>query len=436
MKQPSSPTPTHRRRRLFILAATVLLAAAMLMVRSLPNAMEGGHDFALIYASARAMWDGENPYQTQPVQDALAQAGYQGELLTTTNFQPGVYPPSTYVVLGPLAKLSWRPAVWAWLAIHLAAIAALVALLRRMGWPKDEDRITHSLIAAVIVLAAAPLHTGLRVGQIALLTTLLIIASFGQSLRKRALIAGALGGIAMALKPQLGVIMLAYFITRAKWKSASACAAVFAVLNGVGVIWLNTHRSDWLNSFLTSWRQFSVGGAGDMSNQGMAPFHFVTLNYLLHQLTDHRTMVGAIVVAFGAVTTLVAMLFVGRRRDNRSELLFISILTTACLLSAPHRFYDAVALTMPAIWLAGQWRRPSSNRTTTYLGLAALAAFLIPGAAMLYRARTAGWVSEPISQSLGWRLLVMPHQIWALLMLLIVMLVALKHGHGDAARQT
>ena len=86
-----------------------------------------------------------------------------------------VYFPTTLPSFAPLAPLSWDQAKFAVLALNIAATAFIAwGLVRLLGWRRSEAR---TLWLVAFVLALAPLHTTMAIGQVAILTTAAIVAA-------------------------------------------------------------------------------------------------------------------------------------------------------------------------------------------------------------------------------------------------------------------
>lgn len=108
-----------------------------------------------------------------------------------------------------------------------------------------------------------------------------------------------------------------------------------------------------------------------------------------------------------------------RRMDKR--MLGMSGLAICILLLTYHRFYDMAILVFPIAWAVSALRTEYHLFAKAVLGLSLL--FIVPGIELLSE------ISEnllpAVNTSWWWESLVMPHQIWALCKMLLVVVVAM-----------
>ena len=108
-----------------------------------------------------------------------------------------------------------------------------------------------------------------------------------------------------------------------------------------------------------------------------------------------------------------------REAGNDRELLELSTIAVISLLPVYHRFYDATLLVLPLCW-AFVWLR--RERASAALSLGLMLPFLIPGGTLLETMQIAGRIPRALTNHWWWEAVVMPHQVWALLFLSIVLL--------------
>jgi hypothetical protein len=156
--------------------------------------------------------------------------------------------------------------------------------------------------------------------------------------------------------------------------------------------------------------------------------HMLNLHYLLHNFTDDRELVRWLVYAIVGAMSL-AYFIVDLRRgrekgEGRGELVSISMTAIVSLLVVYHRFYDAVLLVFPAALSV----RLIAERAERGLGAALLvlcAVFFAPGAVVLATAAAKGWVPASVNQGWLWQDVLLPHEVWALLAM-GVLLIAIR----------
>ena len=164
----------------------------------------GKNDFSEVYVGAWMWRHGLNFYDA-----SLATA--TGDLLGNTRVNIAlVYPPTALVLIAPFTFLPWSTANLVWFLLGLAGIAVTIGLLIRLaGLQMWEDR---ALILTTFVLAFDPLHQGFHLGNVALFAVPLCFLGVYLAGENRDLSAGLVLGIACALKPQLGIWFLIFYL--------------------------------------------------------------------------------------------------------------------------------------------------------------------------------------------------------------------------------
>jgi hypothetical protein len=236
-------------------------------------------------------------------------------------------------------------------------------------------------------------------------------------------------GMGTAIKPQLGLPYIVYQAGRMRWAAAAAAVAVVTALAAGGVARLERSAGGWYESWHRNVVNFPLKEDGNptMENRAMR-HHLLNLHYPLHSFTDDRAVVGAlvpIIVAAPCLAYLAIDLRDQKRRrrlftpggvEGNGELLSLTMTSAAMLLIVYHRFYDGVAMVFPmGLAAAGLMRGERRHRVTLALCLP----FLAPGPVMLVDAAAKGWVPAALSQSWAWERVIVPHQAWAVLALLL-----------------
>lgn len=391
---------------------------------------DGATDLALIHGSTRAWVLGVNPYDARGVDRVYLDAGGPAvHSPATRGSRDLLYPPTTFAVLAPLGLLPWRTALAAWGVLNFAALAAgLWGIVRALNWPAWDARTGLLILFALLF---APVHTNFAHGQTGLVCFGLIAAAVGIRRGGRPRLAGVLLGLATALKPQVAAIFIAYDALQRRWSAvAAACVAVgLATLLGVGR--LAFADIPWLSQYRDNLRAFSHEWVGDPTPVNPYRYQMLNLHYPLHNFIDSRAAVTALVWALLGVAGL-AYLALRRGREDRGEMLSLSLASAAALLLVYHRFYDAAVMLFALAFVIDRFHgliavRPIDfRRLVPVLAVAVgLASLFVPGAAVLFilerDARLPAWiVANPI-----WRSLIMPHQVWALVLIAAALPVAL-----------
>ena len=162
---------TFRRLGWLILVAAVLYLAWWGVLR---GAVASG-DLAVGYGAGAAWLGGANPYDVAQLEEHALAGGADRAIIGQLETLRNVYFPTTLPSFLPLAPLSWPAAKILVLALNLAATGFIAwGLVRLLGWGRTEPR-TFGLVAFVVALA--PLHTAMAIGQVAILTTAAIVAA-------------------------------------------------------------------------------------------------------------------------------------------------------------------------------------------------------------------------------------------------------------------
>lgn len=140
-----------------------------------------------------------------------------------------LYPAAFALLLAPIGLLPADAAAAVWFGFQLLAAAALAALgarsLTRLApWP--------AAAATALLVSSVPLLSNVKWGQVSVLLMALVLGAWLQLQRGRQVAAGALLGLAAAIKLYPGVFVILFVAARA-WRALAAFAATFALLFAV-----------------------------------------------------------------------------------------------------------------------------------------------------------------------------------------------------------
>jgi hypothetical protein len=237
---------------------------------------------------------------------------------------------------------------------------------------------------------------------------------------RRNAMAGILLALAICLKPQLGLCLLFYYVVRRHWRIAGLAAMTTALvaigaglrLAWAGAVWLPTYREN-------AAAIFGSGAVADFGH-GRSRFTMLNLQVLLSSFLASRPLINAL--AIGCAGVLAATWFWLCIRRRHHELLEIGAICVISLLPVYHQFYDAALLVWPLSWSMLIVRR----RPVVLLTMALIAPFLVPGAAVLDQLTERGWLPAALVDRWWWNALVMPHAVWALLVLSLLLLYVMS----------
>ncbi|MEE9211134.1 MAG: glycosyltransferase family 87 protein [Phycisphaeraceae bacterium] len=410
--------------------ALVVLTAGEFAARGPQRGLVGSGDFEMIYVASRTWMLGRNPYDLNALAETRTESGSREKRPINS-----VYPPPTFVVMTPLAMVPYPAAKIAWLLVNVGLFVGLFLGLVSLARFRFTEKRTAVL--AICLFALAPIHTGFKVGQVALATTTLIVLGLAATLNRRSesptanerdrgsqVLGGVLLGVATALKPQMGGVFIAYLLYRRRWKAVTAACATTAVMATLAVTQMQVRGFDWLADFHRNVHDFTVGGAGDPTAANPYHWQLINLHHPLHTMIDDPTTVRLIVWAVGIVAAGVALGSTVRKQPHQRELALLSTLAVLTLVVIFHRVYDAVLLVLPLAWCIGRL----SERRDCFGWVVALLLlpFAISGPAALNALVNKYEVIPPqIAEAWWWHTLVMPHHAWVLGALAAVLAYAL-----------
>lgn len=194
----------------------------LLVLRTYETADPLAKDLVQDLLAARMAWEGGSPYGDLP---ALG-ARYIGIPLALRH--PTPHPPSLLLLAMPLTFLDLRLALWVWFFFQVGLLFALAAALLRL-WGTSPT-LPARLGLGLALAGWYPVFEDLLYAQMNLLIAFLV-AVMGISMRRgRELQAGALLGLAIALKLFLGPLALTLLLYR-RWRAAAAALATALALH-------------------------------------------------------------------------------------------------------------------------------------------------------------------------------------------------------------
>lgn len=225
----------------------------------------GAQDFGIFLTSVRHSVQGRSLYTPTRLRSRTARRFATGP--------PNLNLPHTLVPLLPLAYLSPRAALGVWLAASLVALvwcatAAIRVLASRPHW-------LAALATVVFLLAWAPSAAFSLTAQVSFLVAWPACLAWLAYRRGHGARAGAWLGLAIAIKPFIG-LLVPYLVVRRDWRALGACAATGAgaVLVGAAVFgpgayveWLRQlPQVSWAGHYLNaSWFAVVVRALGESS---------------------------------------------------------------------------------------------------------------------------------------------------------------------------
>lgn len=388
------------------------------------------NDFISPYIQSKALLVGVDPYSPQTLirlwpegarHGFLAEDLGDGSLLINHGI-PTAYPPTCLFLLTPLALLSWPFAHLAWLITTLVVLALLIRAMLQWAGLGAQDWRAYLFVA--FALALAPFHTGVGAGSIVIVTVCLGGIALLAAQRRNEMLAGFLFGLAVCLKPQIGLPFLAYYVLRRRWRLCFVTAGVVLVAGAVPLARLGVGGTPWLRNYQMDNRiLLSSGILSDFTERNPIRFSLINLQVLIYALSRHAAVASSLALLISGAAFLVWIVLV-RRNELPDALLEISAILVLSLLPVYHRLYDASLLIFPVCW----GMREFSGRFRLYARatLLLILPFLVPGGSALEQLQVGGYIPETIAHSWYWTSLALPHQVWLLVLLSLLLLQTLR----------
>jgi len=441
------PPLSTRSKSLLILL--VLLAASEFIMRGPVRFLRAAdfNDFISPYIQSRALVRGLDPYspgvlvQLWPTEgarrpDFVAKDLADGTLIMKRGI-PTAYPLTCLFPLAPLAVLPWSVAYPAWLIITVGLLFGviwsllMIARLKTAGFDSNSnDNDWRAYIFVAFALALAPLHTGLAAGSIVISTVAICGIALALNERGCEIAAGTLFGIVVCLKPQIGLPFLAYYLLRRRWRLSGIAVGVVITSALLAIARLAISGTPWLQNYRTDNKVLlTTGMLSDFTERNPIRFSLINLQVLLYAILHHHAITANVLaLVVSAILFGIWVLLVLRnnslRNNSLNVLLAVGTVAVLSLFPVYHRFYDALLLIVPLCWSLGEFSRSKLARTAFLLMLP----FLVPGGTILEQLQLQHRIPPVIVQSWYWTCIVMPHQIWLLLLLSLLLLWRMAVG--------
>ncbi len=413
------PIPSRNRRRGRVLriapAVLILLSCAYFTFRGPVRAARRSVDFPVFYSASRAWALGSNPYDSDNINAIFREAGGPDQKVTLS-----LNPPLTFVLLSPITALPYTHAKYLLIGINIILTGAvLYGLASIAGFGIREPR-TQLFLAFAIALAG--FHTSISQGQLTIVVTACMVFALWCDLKSKDYLLGALLALAAALKPQMVVVFGFYYLFRLRWRVCVSAIIVGGALAAIAVARMELAHVPWLGSLMENMKTFTEGGTGDPTVSGAGRYIMINLHVLLHAFFADRLLVNILVIAFVGALGTCLLLATRKARGPRVNLLIYSALSVLTLLCTYHRIYSATLLVFPLIWAIDSYH--GSFRRIALACMILIVPFLVPGVAVLNTFVKRGLIPEFVSGKWWWNFVVLPHQIYALILLAFCLVYA------------
>jgi hypothetical protein len=377
------------------------------------------NDFSEPYVGAWMWRHGENFYDSALTKaTATRLTGSQVNLVL-------IYPPTALVLISPFSFLPWTWANTIWQVLGLGAVAATILMILRLGGLRPDD--DRAWVLATFLLAFSPLHQAFHMANVALFEVPLCLLGVLLAERGRDLTAGIVLGVATALKPQLGLWVLLFYLIQFRRRFALG-AMLPAVALLAALIDYPVPFSTLVAGYRHNLHYWFAPGHLLGYTEGAMPFHVNTIQVILYQLVHRVALTGFLAHGIFVCGLAMWLLAVIVSRFAIPFPLAISSLLGLSFISLYHSVSDVTLLTLALCWAYGEKRDAMrwSKRATCFIFLL----LMLPGHSLLIRTepRLGAWLTE----SWWWRLLVARYFVWLLLALNAVMLYGVVQSYRAA----
>ncbi|SDT69291.1 glycosyltransferase 87 family protein [Actinoplanes derwentensis] len=259
---------------------------------------------------------------------------------------PFTYPPFAALIFAPLPLVPFAVVATLWTAGTLAAVAGIARLVKPTG----------AALAALALIASAPVSSNLRYGQISVFLVLIVLLDALHVVPER--YRGIVTGIAGAIK-LTPLIFVPYYWFSGQRRTAVTSVVSFAAASGIAWLVLPTESARYWFSTL-----FNVNRVGNISTGGNQSLNGVLLRW---DIDDHiRTPVVALA---GAVVVVLALWRAARAHRAGDHLTAAVVVGAAGLVLSPVSWTHHQIWLVPAAFLAVS-HRSRVNHLWTALVLA------------------------------------------------------------------
>jgi hypothetical protein len=430
--------------RMVLCLVLLLMSGAEFIVRGPVRAVGSSihfNDFLSPYIQARALVEGLDPYSPQVLlrlwpEDAphfvfLAKEVANGSLVANRGI-PTAYPITALVLIAPFAFLPWKFASLVWLGINLISFAIMLGALVALAGFSYRDPSAILLVAAT--LALAPFHTGIVTCNVTLVAVELSVMAIWTARQRFEMTTACLLAVVTGLKPQIGLCFLLYYLLRRRWRICGIAFSLLACMVGIGLLRLELGHTPWIADYFNDNRiLLETGVLGNFTAINPTRFGLINLQVALYPILGGARVTNEVCMAIGAILLVAWIVNTGTLGASRTkldaiqrgdcELLDLSVIAVISLLPVYHRFYDATLLVLPLCWAFVALRR---TRTAAVISLLVMLPFTIPGGTLLQTKQIEGSIPVALTRHWWWEAVVMPHQVWALLFLSVLLLAEMR----------
>jgi len=395
-------------------AICLLAVCALFLVRGPLRVFHGrGGDFSMPYVGSIKYEQKLEPYSPADFLTVWRAAGAPVDTFYTLSIEHLVYPPTTLLLMLPLAQMNWPHALAVYTALcTILLLHLLYSLACLIG---DDWRSWRRWGFLGYALALAPIHTALSLGNLTMLVFILSMYGLLLARKKMDTAAGVLLGLALCIKPTLGIVVLVYMLLSRRWRLLAACAIVTAVVGGFAVVHMSAIEPGWRQAYQqnVAYLTGTTEGGGDFASPSTIRFDLLNLQVPAFEIVRSReaaNLLAYLIVGVLGVLWLRLLVQKGKLLDyweGSGALILLG------LLPMYQHTYSACFIVIPLVWAFQNMELPVARWV-----MVASAVFLIPGEGILRNIR----IPDALFYSTWWNFIVMPQATWGVLAVVVLLL--------------
>jgi hypothetical protein len=242
---------------------------------------------------------------------------------------------------------------------------------------------------ALLVVSLAPFRVTLRVGQMSLIITALILGTLLAQTRKKRFLAGVLLGFSLC-KFTLSFPFFLYFLWKKDWKIVTAALSLMMLLTQLYALRLQLSPIKVVSDYVTAMSKLSIANTSVFVGS-------TEIKPLLTWLTGEDYIWSNILWGMLLTAAVIIMAFVFTRTPHAKQAHF-AILSLFALWAVYHRSYDSMLYLIPVALLI-DFLLHGHHQTFSVFWLAAAAGLLVLSVPGLLTSRL-GIGEETITQSM------------------------------------
>ncbi|MBZ5686986.1 MAG: DUF2029 domain-containing protein [Acidobacteriia bacterium] len=400
---------------LILTALAVVMASNYLTGALLPVFKPSGSDFSELYVASWLWRHGHNAYDS-----AIATAAHQ-QVVGASEEIFLVNVPTSLVLAAPLTLLSWG---WANFVFLTSAVIGLVAttfaILRLQG--RSSWGIETALVI-VFLLSFSPVRIAFQWGNIVLLVLPLSVMTILLEEKRHDWQAGVLLGLAVCLKPQIGMWLGIYYLVRARFQIVAASLAVGSFIAALFFLHPVPYH-EWLLSYRANLQHWFDPGGPYGFTEGSLSFILLRTQGVLYTIT-HRAFISSL-LAYGLFLICAGIwgILIWRSGARVPSSLAITALIAASFLSFYHSIPDVSVLSI-ALCDAFPASLQGWKRTQQWICFLLFLIMLPQRSIFVLLSHRLG---SSILTSWWWNLFFLRYMVWLLLALSLALLLRMREA--------